>query len=89
MLVTVQRLFDHLAWADACLLEALEASAPPPAEAIREFAHILGADEVWLARLEGRPAKAAVWPAMAPTELRALSRAVHDGFARYLGGLAP
>ena len=48
-------LFLHLAWADARLLQALETAASPPAEAIREYGHALGADEVWLARLQGRP----------------------------------
>jgi len=53
-------LFLHLAWADARLLQALETAASPPAEAIREYGHALGAEEVWLARLQGRPPRIAV-----------------------------
>lgn len=87
MLPTLRRLWDHLAWADDRLLSALEAAAAPPGDAIREYAHILGADEVWLARLEGRASEAPVWPAMALPELRGLAARVHDGYARYLSAL--
>ena len=53
MLATVRKLWAHLAWADETLLRALDAGTPSP-EILREYAHILGADEIWLARLERR-----------------------------------
>jgi uncharacterized damage-inducible protein DinB len=83
----LRRLWDHAAWADAALLAALETHADPPASALREYAHLLGAEEVWLSRLECRPARAAVWPELSPAEARELARAVGTGYAAYLSAL--
>ena len=87
-LLQLQRLHDHVAWADAALLAALERALPatPPA-ALREYAHVLGAEEVWLARLEGRPSRTAVWPELPVGELAPLARALRDGYARHLAVL--
>lgn len=87
MLMTFRRLWDHLAWADERLLAALEVSASPPSEAIREYAHILGADDNWLARLEGRPATVPVWPQMELPALRRFAQDLHASYSRYLAAL--
>jgi uncharacterized damage-inducible protein DinB len=83
----IRQLFAHTAWADARLVEALNAQAAPPAAAVTELAHILGADEIWLSRLEGRPAQVPVWPTMTAAALQGLSAMVHEGYHRYLAGL--
>ena len=83
----IRRLFGHLQWADALLLRALELGPAPPAETLREYGHILGADELWLSRLEQRPPNAAVWPEVGLPDLPAMVREVHAGWARYLEGL--
>ncbi len=57
------RQLDHLRWADRRVLAALHGPPPPP-EALRLFLHVLGAEGVWLARLEGRPSDIAVWPTL-------------------------
>lgn len=87
MLGTIRRLWLHVAWADHLLLEALEASPPAPAESLREYAHILGADEIWLARLEGRSATAPVWPKMELPQLRRVVQELHAAYGRYLAAL--
>ena len=87
MLGEIRRLYEHVAWADARLLRALEGPPAAPAGAIREYAHILGADETWLARLEGRPPGAAVWPAVVLAELPALVQSVRAGYDKHLGSL--
>ena len=87
MLLTFRRLWDHLAWADERLLTALEVSASPPTEAIREYAHILGADDTWLARLEGRAATVPVWPEMEPSQLRRFAQELHASYNRYLASV--
>ena len=51
-----RRMWDHAAWADELLLSELEAMHPPPALAWREYAHVLGAESVWLDRLLAAPA---------------------------------
>ena len=78
------RLFAHVAWADDLLLAAIEAATSPPAEALREYGHILGADEVWLSRLERRPSRVPVWPEFGVGELRPFAGQLHEGFRRFL-----
>ena len=80
----LRRLFDHAAWADAELRRTLEATDAPPADALREYAHVLGADEVWLARLEGRAADLKVWPDVAVAEYAAWGARIADGYRDYL-----
>ncbi len=82
----IRQLWRHASWADAALLAALKL-APGAAEAWREYAHILGADAVWLARLQGEGARTAVWPALGPAEVEALAAEVHAGFEDLLAGL--
>lgn len=88
-LAQLRRLWDHAAWADAVVWAALEAvPAGPPAGVLREYAHVLGAEEVWLARLEQRPARTAVWPDLPLADLRDLAQSMREGYTRYLAGLA-
>jgi uncharacterized damage-inducible protein DinB len=84
----LRRLWEHAAWADLRLLDALQAAPEPPPAAIREYAHVLGAAEVWLARLEQREPRAAVWPEATLADAAALGDAVRAGYARYLAQLA-
>jgi uncharacterized damage-inducible protein DinB len=79
------RLFAHLDWADRRALEMLRAT--PDADALRRLAHVLAAEEVWLARLEGRAPTQPVWPAL---DLDACAALVDENRARwsaYLGAL--
>lgn len=88
-LAQLRRLWDHAAWADAVVWAALEAlPAGPPVAALREYAHVLGAEEVWLARLEQRPARTAVWPDLPMADVRDLARSMREGYTRYLAELA-
>ena len=80
----IRRSFEHARWADQRLLAALRGSAGTPAEAWREYGHIIGADETWLARLERRLASLPVWPAEPPAALETLTETVHAGYAAYL-----
>jgi uncharacterized damage-inducible protein DinB len=57
----IDRLFDHMAWADAIVAAALNAPKVPD-DAIREFAHVAAVEEVWLSRIEHRPHSVAIWP---------------------------
>ena len=84
----LRRLWAHAEWADGALLAALERQPGVPEEALREYAHVVGAEEVWLARLEGRPSRAAVWPDPDSPTVAELARAVRAGYASYLGTLS-
>jgi uncharacterized damage-inducible protein DinB len=59
----------HGEWADTRLLEALRSAPRPVPEALRELAHVRGAQEIWLSRIEGRPASLAVWPDLSLDDL--------------------
>jgi uncharacterized damage-inducible protein DinB len=86
-LTQLRRLLEHGAWADEALVAALRA-APDAREAWREYAHVLGAESTWVARLEGRTASAAIWPELAPDAVVALRDAVRRDMAAYLDRLA-
>lgn len=80
-------LFEHVKWADRLLLDALLRLDPPPAEAWREYTHVLGAESVWLDRLLGRPQRVDVWPELTTTEATALATSLRGEYDRYLDGL--
>ena len=74
------RLFAHNAWADDLALGALRRASvedPRTARALTLFAHVVGAEEVWVARIEGRDSRTAVWPRLGVDECDALAREVH------------
>ena len=86
MLATVRKLWAHIAWADEMLLRALEAGTPSP-EILREYAHILGADEIWLARLEQRASRTPVWPSLPLDEVKTLAQTLHQDYRTFLATL--
>ena len=85
----VVRLWQHCAWADVALLAALREApdAAATAAAWREYAHVLGAEAVWLARLRGEPQRVAVWPDVDREQVAALADATHGGYAAYVARL--
>ena len=86
-LETFRRMWDHAAWADELLLSALEAMHPPPALAWREYAHVLGAESVWLDRLVHRPMRYAVWPDLSIAEASSLAASLRAEYSAYIAGL--
>lgn len=87
-LALLRQLWDHSAWADDALLRSLVGTEGTPDEAWREYTHILGAEETWLSRLNGRAARVAVWPTLSPQEFAALKRAVAEEYAALLAQLS-
>lgn len=83
----LRRLVTHAQWADRRLLDAVRSSPADVPEALRELAHVMGATEVWLARLEGRVPRSAVWPAVSSTELEGMLEATHRAYGRYVAAL--
>ncbi|HTR76672.1 MAG TPA: DinB family protein [Gemmatimonadaceae bacterium] len=83
----IRRLWRHAAWADAAMLDTLRSTADLPDAVLREYAHILGAEETWLSRLEGRVARAAVWPTITLDEAESLGRLLRRDYDAYLAGL--
>lgn len=88
MVDAIQRLFAHAAWADDLVQRALEAAGDrAPSRAVELYAHVLGAELVWLARLEGSAADTAVWPEATPGHLAPLARSCRERYASLLAGL--
>ncbi len=83
------RLFAHLAWADARALESLQAADQVVVDAVRFFAHILAAECIWLARIEGRHATRPVWPTLGVAECEELARENQAEWLRYMATLTP
>jgi uncharacterized damage-inducible protein DinB len=78
-----ERLFRHMAWADARLLALPELAGVPAA--MRTLSHLLAAERVWLLRLRGEDASAQpIWPDCDPGEARALAAENASGYAAYL-----
>jgi uncharacterized damage-inducible protein DinB len=81
----LRQLWRHAMWANAEILSALQHAAP--ATALREFSHVLAVEEVWLSRLEQRPARSALWPEMSIENAAEMSAATAAAYERYLVGL--
>jgi uncharacterized damage-inducible protein DinB len=75
----IQRMFDHMAWADELIAAAL-VGGTAPADAVREFAHITGVEENWLSRVEQRAPGAPIWPDLDPVAAIDLGRRTVSGF---------
>lgn len=69
----LEKLAAHLEWADARALAALRNAVPPNDRALEIFAHVLGAEQVWLSRVAGRPPAVAVWPKLTLDECARLA----------------
>ncbi len=85
----LERLFEHMAWADRRILDLLHASPgarQPPV--MRLFSHLLAAERVWLLRLRGEDsAQQPIWPEWRLEELsEAVARNTFE-YARYLEAL--
>lgn len=56
------KLIDHLEWADRRVLDSLRAMPHPDQRAIDLYAHVLGAEHVWVSRILQRAPREKVWP---------------------------
>jgi uncharacterized damage-inducible protein DinB len=84
----LERLFQHMTWADRRVLDLLAGTPEDPQpEPRRLFSHVLAAERVWLLRLRGEDsAVQPIWPMYSLEELAELARRNHEEYARYLEG---
>ena len=84
----IRSLYAHLEWADQAALRALQ-GAPGSLEkrALGLYAHVLGAEHVWLVRLERRQPELAVWPDLSIAEAGTVARQNAAAFQVFVGGL--
>lgn len=87
MVAYLTKMFRYVAWADRRALEALRATPAAHAEAVPLLAHLLAAEHVWLARLEGREPRLTIWPTLTLDECDALATENAAGYLALLGRL--
>lgn len=89
MIEILASLYKHMQWADASVLDALErADVTQRVRALEIYAHVLGAEHVWLKRLKGEAAEAAVWPDLDVVQCRALMQENTESYRALLATLA-
>jgi uncharacterized damage-inducible protein DinB len=82
----IRSLLEHMAWADERVLQSLRQPAVPP-RAVDLYAHILGAEHVWLTRLEQRPREVPVWPVLTLDQCASLADENRRAFRAYVDRL--
>ncbi|MDQ2666197.1 MAG: DinB family protein [Gemmatimonadota bacterium] len=82
----IRQLFAHSTWADAALFAAVR-ECGQASEPWREYTHILGAEEVWLARMERRPSAVVVWPSLTVTDAESLRSGLIAGYDTFIATL--
>ncbi|MES2125388.1 MAG: DinB family protein [Gemmatimonadota bacterium] len=58
----LNRLIDHLIWADNRVADSLATLPAPDPDLLRTYSHVLGAEAVWIGRISGIPSDIAVFP---------------------------
>jgi uncharacterized damage-inducible protein DinB len=69
----LNKLVEHLAWADESALSALRNAPGSESRGLTFYAHILGAEATWLARIAGRRSDVAIWPTLSLDEAATLA----------------
>lgn len=87
-LALIRQLWLHRTWADDEISRALTGSASSPDQAWREYLHILGAEEIWLSRLEQRETRVGAWPTFSRQEAAALQQKLTSEYATLLARLS-
>jgi uncharacterized damage-inducible protein DinB len=67
-------LIEHLVWADRTVIDFVKSPGIVPARVMELTAHVLGAEQVWLKRIDKQPGKApSAWPKLSLAECEALA----------------
>ena len=83
------RLFAHLAWADARVLQGLRSAQSVLKSIMDLYCHVLGSEHVWLSRVLGKPAQYAVWPTLTLDECEQLGAENVSAYEQLLAGTKP
>jgi uncharacterized damage-inducible protein DinB len=87
MVDALRTLYRHMYWADQRVLEALRAATVQSARALEIYAHVLGAEHVWLSRIRQKAPEYAVWPRLTVEECADLGARLHEEFQKLIDGL--
>jgi len=84
----LQRLFEHLAWADERVVRVTIATED--AETLRLLSHLLASEVVWYARIEtGQSEHLKIWPTLSPAQCADLSRENVRAYRKIVEALTP
>ena len=86
-MTVLTQLIAHLAWADDRVLASLRSATAPDPKTLELFAHVLAAEHVWLARLQGVTPRHPVWPPLTLESCAALVQANQRDLTQYVAGL--
>ena len=81
------RLFQHLKWADARVLESLRSAQNPQKRGLELYSHILGSEHVWLSRIRETTKRVDVWPVLTLDECESIGRENVVAFTELLSRL--
>ena len=77
----LDRLYDHLAWADSLVLDALEKAGEPSEPILRILGHLFSAERIWLMRIRQEDtSKEAVWATLSLAQCCAIAEESRAGF---------
>lgn len=83
-----RKLFRYEDWANREALLSIE-RAGGAADALRLFAHVLAARELWLSRLQARASSMPVWPALTLADCRSRLGELETAWERYFSKVDP
>jgi uncharacterized damage-inducible protein DinB len=89
LLEWLQRLVQHLAWADARVLEGLRARPPGDAAALEYFAHVVAVEHLWMARIKGMRPEFPAWPTLSLEKCAALAERNRRELESMIAGFEP
>lgn len=85
----LEKLADHLAWADQLCLDSLRRCRTPLPAAIGLYEHVIAAESTWLSRIDGAPQRLPIWPEIPLDECEAASRVTIAKLRSLVSGLKP
>lgn len=86
-LAHVDKWLNHMEWANQRAIDALVQSRGCPDRGLQILAHVLGAEELWLARMLDRPPVVPLWPELTLDACRALAASTITGYRRFIRDL--
>jgi uncharacterized damage-inducible protein DinB len=87
---SLRHLFEYDYWANQVALRTIATLNTPPERVLNVAGHIVGAQRVWLGRLEGAgDPPPAPWPLMSLEEANAAVTEMHERWISFLGNLVP
>jgi uncharacterized damage-inducible protein DinB len=83
------KLYQHLEWANNRVVASLRSAQNPRKRDLELYSHIVGAEHVWLSRINGTTGRIAVWPVLSLDECERLGHENVRAFNELVSRLTP